>query len=101
MTTDTIEKKKTITTDRIKEPDVYKVIILNDDVTTMEFVVYVFMTIFRKNQDESVALTMRIHNEGSAVAGIYTYEIAEQKSIDAMRLAQENGFPLTLKLEAA
>lgn len=100
MTTDIIAEKKTNTTDKIKQPNYYKVIVLNDDVTTMEFVVYLFMTIFHKSQDESLDLTMRIHHEGSAVAGVYTYEIAEQKSIDAMRLAQENGFPLVAKVEA-
>ena len=101
MTTDSqiIEKKKTTT--RIpKEPGKYKVIVLNDDKTPVEFVVAMFIQVFKHSQGEALELTMKIHNEGSAVAGIYTHEIAEQKIADATNLARGHGFPLILKAEA-
>jgi ATP-dependent Clp protease adaptor protein ClpS len=82
-----------------KEPGKYKVIVCNDDYTPMEFVIAMFMRIFRHTQDAAINLTMKIHNEGSAVAGIYTYEIAEQKAMDATHMAREHGHPLVLKVE--
>jgi ATP-dependent Clp protease adaptor protein ClpS len=99
MTTDTIIEEKTTTRQQIKEPSKYKVIILNDDYTPMEFVVEMFMDIFRKSETEAVSLTMKIHNEGRAIAGLYTYEIAEQKIIDGTELARSRGYPLVLKAE--
>jgi ATP-dependent Clp protease adaptor protein ClpS len=101
MSTDSqiIEKKKT--TSRIpKEPGKYKVIVLNDDTTPVEFVVAMFIQIFKHSQGSALELTMKIHNEGSAIAGIYSHEIAEQKIADATNLARGHGFPLTLKAEA-
>jgi ATP-dependent Clp protease adaptor protein ClpS len=65
----------------------------------MEFVVEMFMGIFSKNQADAVDLTLKIHNEGKAIAGIYPAEIAEQKSTDAIELARSNGHPLVLKVE--
>lgn len=85
--------------EKIKEPPRYKVILLNDDVTTMEFVVALLMTVFRHPEPSAISLTMQIHNEGSAVAGIYTHEIAEQKVLDATGMARTNGFPLIIKAE--
>lgn len=96
--TDTITKTRETTKIKIKEPSKYKVIVINDDFTPMDFVVYVFVSIFNHREDTALQLTMKIHNEGSAVAGIYTYEIAEQKSIEATLLARQNGHPLTLKV---
>lgn len=93
-------KQRETTKNRIKEPSKYKVMILNDDYTPMDFVVSMFMEIFKHPEDVAVNLTLKIHNEGSAVAGIYTYEIAEQKGIDATNLARECGHPLQLKIEA-
>lgn len=101
MSTDsqTIEKKKT--NSRLpKEPGKFKVIVLNDDTTPMEFVIAMFMQVFKHSQTNAVDLTMKIHNDGSAVAGIYIHEIAEQKIADATNLARSNGFPLILKAEA-
>jgi ATP-dependent Clp protease adaptor protein ClpS len=65
----------------------------------MEFVIAMFMSIFKHGQEVAVELTIKIHNEGTAVAGVYTYEIAEQKVLDATHLAREHGHPLVLKLE--
>ena len=101
MTTDSqiIEKKKT-TTRLPKEPGKYKVIVLNDDKTPVDFVVAMFIQVFKHSQTNALDLTVKIHNEGSAVAGIYTHEIAEQKITDATNLARGHGFPLVLKAEA-
>jgi ATP-dependent Clp protease adaptor protein ClpS len=101
MTTDSqiIEKKKVINKNP-KEPGKYKVIVLNDDTTPVEFVVAMFIQVFKHSQAGALELTMQIHNEGSAVAGIYTHEIAEQKITDATNLARGHGFPLVLKAEA-
>jgi ATP-dependent Clp protease adaptor protein ClpS len=90
---------KKITKDKIKEPSKYKVVVINDNVTTMEFVVSLLMTIFKHDEEESVRLTMKIHNDGSAVAGIYSHEIAEQKVIDSITMARTQGFPLIVKAE--
>lgn len=82
-----------------KEPRQYKVIFLNDDTTPMEFVVTVLMEIFKHSADTAENITMTIHNEGSGVVGIYSYEIAEQKSIETTALARNHGFTLQVRLE--
>jgi len=99
MATD-IEEIATVdnTTDKqIKEPSKYKVVILNDDYTTVEFVILLLVRIFRHTTDSAINITQQIHKEGSGVAGIYSYEIAEQKVIDATDLARANNFPLVIK----
>jgi ATP-dependent Clp protease adaptor protein ClpS len=100
MTIDTIIEKKTTTSRKVKEPSKYKVIVCNDDVTPMEFVVAMLVAVFNHEERQAISLTMAIHNKGSAVAGIYSYEIAEQKVIDATNMAKLNGYPLVLKAEA-
>lgn len=97
---DTATKQRETTKNRIKEPSKFKVIVLNDDYTPMDFVVAMFVEVFKHSEQAAVDLTMKIHQEGSAVAGIYTYEIAEQKGLDATNLARENGHPLQIKVEA-
>ena len=96
---DTAVKSRELVSTSIRVPKKYKVIIMNDDVTPMEFVIAMLMAVFKHTQDASVDITIKIHNEGSAVAGVYTYEIAEQKCIDATHLARENGYPLVIKAE--
>lgn len=100
MSTETpvIEKKKQFTK-QIKDPGKFKVIICNDDFTTVEFVIAMLITVFRYDQQKAMELTVAIHEKGSAVAGIYTYEIAEQKAVDATDMARLNGFPLITKIE--
>jgi ATP-dependent Clp protease adaptor protein ClpS len=93
-----VEKKKVVNKD-IKPPSKYKVMVLNDDVTPMDFVILMLITIFKKPQEEAVQLTLKIHHEGSAIAGIYPHEIAEQKVADGVTMARNNGFPLMLKAE--
>jgi ATP-dependent Clp protease adaptor protein ClpS len=99
MTTEIIEKKKT-TTKSIKKPNKYKVVIVNDDVTTVEFVISMLMCVFNHSETYAAHLTKEVHDKGSAVAGIYTYEIAEQKGIDATVMAREYSFSLVVKLVA-
>jgi ATP-dependent Clp protease adaptor protein ClpS len=83
----------------VKEPSKYNVIMLNDDATPMEWVISVLKEIFKHSNKDAEALTMKIHNEGSAVVGTYKYEVAEQKSIEAVNASRNHGFPLQLKIE--
>ena len=92
---------KTLTKDKLelKEPDKYDVVFVNDDVTTVEFVIKVLKNIFHKTTEQAVALTTHIHEKGKGVVGTYLYEIAEQKGIETTALARTNGFPLQVKVE--
>lgn len=97
MSTDVkIDEKITVT---LQPPKLWKVVFLNDDKTPMEFVIEVLTTIFRHNESSAKDLTLEIHNTGSAVVGIYTHEIAEQKGIDTTIAAKQNGFPLQVTIE--
>ena len=80
-------------------PKQYKVIMLNDDGTPMDFVTSILSVIFKHSEETSKKIMLTIHGEGSAVVGIYTYEIAEQKTIEATTLSRDNGFPLQMRLE--
>ncbi len=84
---------------KIAEPDLYKVIMLNDDLTPMDFVIDVLVSIFKHSTETARDLTTSIHNEGSAIVGVYTFEIAEQKGLETTNLARSNGFPLKVELE--
>ena len=84
---------------QILEPGLYKVIFLNDEQTPMDFVVSLLILIFKHSQETANAITLKIHEEGSGVVGIYSYEIAEQKAIEATNFSRENGFPLRIKVE--
>jgi len=77
----------------------YVVIMHNDDETTMEFVVMVLENVFFKPQEEAVRLMLAVHNNGEAVVGTYTYDIALSKMNKATALARENGFPLRLTFQ--
>jgi ATP-dependent Clp protease adaptor protein ClpS len=80
-------------------PKLFNVIYLNDNQTTMEFVVESLKTIFDHTEETAVELTMKIHEEGSAVVITLPFELAEQKGVEATLLARNNGFPLQIKLE--
>lgn len=86
---------------RLKEPKKYKVTILNDDLTTMDFVVLVLTTVFYKSPEEAEALMLKVHTSGSAVVGVYTYDIAKSKVNKATRMAREENFPLRLTVSPA
>lgn len=82
------------------EPGLFKVIIVNDNVTPVEFVVAVLIMLFGHNQGQATDLAYKIHHDGSAIAGTYSYEIAEQKAIESTEMARSHGFPLQVKVEA-
>jgi ATP-dependent Clp protease adaptor protein ClpS len=84
----------------IKEPSKYKVVLLNDEQTPMEWVIEILMTIFKHSETTSKELTLTIHNEGAGVAGMYTYEIAEQKAIEATNASRDRGFPLQIRVDS-
>jgi len=100
-TTATINKvkNKNETDNDFINPEMYKVVFLNDDVTTFDFVIYLLEFLFNKTKSEAIELTLKIHNEGKGVAGIFYKEIAEQKRIQSIYLARKNGFPLNVELE--
>lgn len=98
--TDTIIKPKIEPRLDVKEPGMFRVIYLNDETTTMDFVIETLVTIFDLTHEESVALTVKIHEEGSAVVAVMPYELAEQKGIEVTVLARSHGYPLQVKLEA-
>ena len=83
----------------IKEPPMYKVIYINDNQTTMEFVVESLMEYFDYSEETAVTITHDIHEEGSAVVAVLPYEIAEQKGIEVTVSARAQSFPLQIKLE--
>ncbi|CAB5214775.1 COG2127 Uncharacterized conserved protein [uncultured Caudovirales phage] len=83
----------------IPEPPQYRVIYINDEQTTQEFVVETLKIIFHYDEGAAEALTMRVHEEGSAVVAVLPYELAEQKGIEVTMLARNNGFPLQVKIE--
>lgn len=83
----------------ITEPKRYKVIFLNDDSTPIEFVIDLLVTIFKHTAETAKQLTLTVHNEGSAVAGVYNFEIAEQKGVEATHVARQAGFPLQIKID--
>jgi ATP-dependent Clp protease adaptor protein ClpS len=86
---------------RLAEPIQYKVLLHNDDYTTMDFVVEILMGVFRKDITQSEQIMYAIHKSGKAVCGVYTYEIAETKVFQVKTLAKRNGFPLLATLEEA
>lgn len=83
----------------IKEPEKYKVVFLNDDRTPMEWVIEVLVHIFRHSEETAKNIMLQVHNEGSGVAGTYTYEIAEQKVIEVVNSSRDRGFPLKVTMD--
>lgn len=86
---------------RLQEPHQFNVLLHNDDFTTMEFVVKILLTVFRKTAVEAETLMMRVHKEGQAVAGTYSLDIAQSKVQRATAMARMEGFPLRLSIEQA
>ena len=84
---------------KIKEPKLYNVIMLNDDFTTMEFVVEVLVDIFHKDEATAEVLMMTVHEKGSAVVARYPYDIAQTKKNQAIKRAREQGFPFQMRVE--
>lgn len=82
-----------------KKPSLYKVLMLNDDYTPMEFVVHVLERFFNKNREEATQIMLHVHRRGVAVCGVYTYEIAETKVTQVMDFARQHQHPLQCTLE--
>ncbi|AGK96530.1 ATP-dependent Clp protease adaptor ClpS [Clostridium pasteurianum] len=83
----------------IRKPKLYKVIMHNDDYTTMEFVIQVLTQVFKKGVIEATKIMYDVHKKGIGVAGIYTYDIAKTKLNQAMDMAEKSGFPFKLSME--
>jgi ATP-dependent Clp protease adaptor protein ClpS len=94
-------KNSTITKEKIdiKEPSLYKVILHNDDYTTMEFVIYVLMVVFNKSQDNAYNIMMSVHEQGTGICGVFPHAIAETKVRQVQQLAEEDEFPLKCTME--
>ena len=97
MATNTSLKEKNKV--KLKEPKRYKVVMYNDDFTSMEFVVYILVNIFNKNNEEAVDIMMRVHKGGKAIVGTYAYDIAKSKVEKSIALAREEGYPFIIKVE--
>ena len=83
----------------VSEPKLWKVILLNDDSTPMEFVISLLMSIFKHTAESSKDIMLNVHETGSGIAGVYSFEIAEAKAVEATTLARGEGHPLQIKLE--
>ncbi len=84
---------------KVKRPKKYKVILHNDDYTTMEFVIYILKAVFHKNSSEAEKIMWEVHEKGRGICGIYSYEIAETKAKRVEMLAKENSHPLMCTIE--
>lgn len=83
----------------IQEPKRWKVILLNDDSTPMEFVISLLVEIFKHTPDTAREIMLDVHQTGSGIAGVYSFEIAEAKAVESTQQARSEGFPLQIKLE--
>jgi len=92
-------KVETKTKVEVQEPKKYKVFLLNDDYTTMDFVVDILCEVFHKSYEEAVQIMLKVHREGKGLCGVYTYEIAETKVDQVHRLARAHQFPLKATME--
>jgi ATP-dependent Clp protease adaptor protein ClpS len=86
---------------KTEEPALFKVLLHNDDYTTMEFVVWVLEAVFNMAEEQAIQVMLNVHLRGAGVAGIYTYEVAEMKVEKTISLAREQEFPLLATLEPA
>lgn len=84
---------------KLQKPPLYKVLLHNDNYTTMEFVVFILTDVFLLSENDAIHIMLQVHNQGVGVAGVYTYEIAETKVAKVAVLAQENEYPLLCTLE--
>ncbi len=85
--------------EQLQEPPKFKVILHNDDYTTMEFVVFVLQKVFAKSETEAVQIMLSVHRNGNGVCGVYTAEVAETKVAQVHHLAKSEGFPLKCTME--
>ncbi|MEZ5307108.1 MAG: ATP-dependent Clp protease adaptor ClpS [Pyrinomonadaceae bacterium] len=93
------EEVLTETRKKLEKPPMFKVLLHNDDFTTMDFVIYVLRNVFNRSEGESVTIMLKVHNEGVGVAGIYSYEVASMKAEKAMNMARSREFPFLCTVE--
>jgi ATP-dependent Clp protease adaptor protein ClpS len=98
---ETNTRQETVTKDRkaLQEPPLYKVLIHNDDYTTMDFVIMILKNVFGKDTAEATKIMLNVHHQGVGVAGIYTQEVGETKVATVHRMARKNQHPLKCSLE--
>ena len=92
---------RTRTEKKVKQPPLYRVLLHNDDYTTMEFVVHVLQSVFNHEEAQATAIMLHVHRKGIGVAGVYTHEVAETKVEQVHGLAREHEFPLRCSVEEA
>jgi ATP-dependent Clp protease adaptor protein ClpS len=85
--------------EKIEEPKRYRVLLLNDDYSTMDFVVHVLMTVFQKSEEEASRIMLQVHHNGKGLCGVYIYEIAQTKVMQVETMAQQAKFPLKAIIE--
>jgi ATP-dependent Clp protease adaptor protein ClpS len=93
------EEVATESREKLKKPPLYRVLLHNDDFTTMEFVIYVLEAVFQKEAADAFRIMMAVHTQGVGVAGVYTYEVAEMKVERVTQLARASEYPLLCTLE--
>ena len=86
---------------KVKKPSLYKVLILNDDYTPMEFVIYLLKSFFNKSNEEATKIMLHVHQNGIGVCGVFSYEIAETKVIQVLDTSRKNNHPLQCTMEKA
>ena len=84
---------------KLQKPPLYKVLLHNDNYTTMEFVVFVLMNVFHHSENDAIRIMLQVHNQQVGIAGVYTFEIAETKVAKVAQLAREHDYPLLSSLE--
>ena len=84
---------------KTKKPSLYKVLIINDDFTPMEFVIFVLERFFSKSRDEATRIMLHVHHKGVGICGVYTYEVAESKVMQVLDFARQNQHPLQCTME--
>jgi ATP-dependent Clp protease adaptor protein ClpS len=92
---------RTRTERKLQKPRQYKVLLHNDDYTTMEFVVFILMSVFHRSETDAVQIMLHVHKNGIGVAGVYTYDVAETRVTQVAALARQHEFPLRCSLEEA
>ena len=84
---------------KLEKPKLYKVILHNDDFTTMEFVVYILQTVFMRSDAEAFSVMLKVHHDGIGIAGIYSFEVANMKAEKAMNISKAHEYPLLCTVE--
>ena len=84
---------------KLEKPKLFKVLLHNDDFTTMEFVVFILVQVFLRSEIEALSIMLKVHNEGIGIAGVYPYEIAQMKAEKAMNMSRAHEYPLLCTVE--